>query len=308
MNDRITRLAIGVLLAIGVFASASLPAAAQSQGVCDAIVALKAGDNADAWALLNTQPASLEPNAAFLRAKMLEYALGVPHDAQTAIAEMTDAANRGVVEAQARLGLWYEIGTVGETAIARAYDQSKYWVGIAANNGHADSMKNYAIHLEGGLVGPGEATGTPDLDAAITWYTMGAKRGSIAALRNLGRVMLQVGNQRAALILLHQAARINDGLAHWLLATYYDAIPDTNTLADNAVHVAAYYHYSMAERLIDDPSYKQQAQTLRAAIGINDAVVEQVMPFQHNRLHKPVYLIERANKPWDAIAEAEGCN
>lgn len=308
MHKRLTRLALGVLAAIGVFATASSPATAQSQGVCDAIVALKAEDNAGAWALLNAQPASLEPNAAFLRAKMLEYGLGVPHDAPTAIAEMTDAANRGVVEAQARLGRWYETGNVGETAIARAYDQSKYWVGIAANNGHADAMTNYAFHFEGGLVGPGEATGMPDLNAAIAWYTMGAQRGSIVSLRNLGRVMLQVGNQRAALILLHQAARINDGLAHWLLATYYDAIPDTNTLADNAVHVAAYYHYSMAERLIDDPSYKQQAQLLRAAIGINDAVVQQVMPFQHNRLHEPVYQVERVNKPWDAIAEGEGCN
>lgn len=264
--------------------------------VCEAIAALKTEDYDAARSLLNEKPTAEQPEAAFLRGKLHEFGLGVPADADWAIREITDAAVAGVVEAQARLALFYETGKVGQNQISKDYEKSLRWSRIAASKGHADAMKNLGVHYEHGL-------GTDqDTDKAKEWYGRAASKGSLSALRNLGRILLERGEEPVrAILLLKTAARANDGLAHWLLANHYRAKGGDDAKA------AAYFHFLMAGQLMGNAHYKQKSRELREELGVDPALAEMNLK-QFLSTEPPVYRVDVDNRPWDSIAQAAGCD
>ena len=263
--------------------------------LCEAIAALKAEKYETARTLLNEKPTSQKPEAAFLRGKLYEFGLGVQPEADRAIQEMMAAAEAGFVEAQARLGLFYETGRVGQNQISKDYEKSLRWTMAAAGNGHVDAMKNLAVHYENGL-------GTNrDLGKAKEWYRRAASKGSLASLRNLGRILLASGNEPAqAVVLLTTAARANDGLANWLLGEYYRA------KRGNDAKAAAYFYFLRAERLMGNKYYKQEARKRREALGLGAALSEMNLE-QFLSEEKPVYRVEVDNRPWESVAKAAGC-
>ena len=105
-----------------------------------------------------------------------EAIFGLPEDEKKAIFWWTKAGEQGHVEAQFKLGDFYDYG--GEYI---DYDKVKaaYWYGKAAEQGHGDAQNRLGFCYEWG---EGVAK---DKARAIYWYTRAAEQGYPGAQDNL---------------------------------------------------------------------------------------------------------------------------
>jgi len=97
-------------------------------------------------------------------------------DYKTALAIWTQAANKGVAEAQHNLGTMYEYGQ----GVGQDYKQAALWYRKAADQEHAAAQSNL-----GGIYKDGRGV-EQDYKQAAFWYRKAADQGLAPAQYNLG--------------------------------------------------------------------------------------------------------------------------
>lgn len=115
---------------------------------------------------------------------LLLFGVGTPADSRRASELISSAAAAGLPDALYWLGLLCEHGLAGA-------DGSPDWpralssLAAAADKGHTEAAMHLGLLLEGG------AAGEVDAVRAVVYYRSAARGGAVAALNNLGRMLLE---------------------------------------------------------------------------------------------------------------------
>lgn len=125
-----------------------------------------------------------DPAAALEVGLLLLFGVGTPADSRRAAELIASAAASDLPDAL------YWRGLLCEHGLAEG-DGSPDWPGAlsslaaAADKGHAEAGMHLGLLLEGG------AAGEVDAARAVTYYRVAAQGGAVAALNNLGRMLLE---------------------------------------------------------------------------------------------------------------------